>query len=247
MRTFEPDSEPMTVMKRTCFTAVPVLAIALLAGCATAPMPPRAHPDVTGPQWQRLFAEDLSNAVDEAGVWSYQDGLLTAEEDVVLWTDRQYDDFILDLEFRNAEGTNSGVFIHASDLDDWVASSIEIQIADDYAEQWATAPPTWQAGAIFGHKPATTRTVRQPGEWNRYTITTQGDMVWVMLNGELVNEMDMSEWTSAERNPDGSEIPEWLSRPVAELPRHGHIGLQGKHAGAPIWFRNIRIRELNHR
>jgi hypothetical protein len=56
--------------------------------------------------------------------------------------------------------------------------------------------------------------------------------------------MDMSLWTSAKTNPDGSEIPSWLSTPFAELPTQGRIGFQGKHAGAPIWFRNIRIREL---
>jgi hypothetical protein len=28
------------------------------------------------------------------------------------------------------------------------------------------------------------------------------------------------------------------------LPTRGFIGLQGKHAGAPIYFRNIKIKEL---
>jgi hypothetical protein len=56
--------------------------------------------------------------------------------------------------------------------------------------------------------------------------------------------MDMSQWTSAKKNPDGSKIPSWLSRPVAELAPKGYIGLQGKHAGAPIFFRNIRIKEF---
>ncbi len=46
------------------------------------------------------------------------------------------------------------------------------------------------------------------------------------------------------KNPDGSDIPEWLSKPAASLPLEGHIGLQGKHAGAPIYFRNIKIKEL---
>ena len=64
------------------------------------------------------------------------------------------------------------------------------------------------------------------------------------LNGKKVTEMDMSRWTSAKTNPDGSPIPEWLSTPFAELPTKGYIGLQGKHAGAPVWFRNIRVREL---
>jgi hypothetical protein len=57
--------------------------------------------------------------------------------------------------------------------------------------------------------------------------------------------MDMSLWTSAETNPDGSEIPPWLSKPKAELATRGRIGLQGKHAGAPIYFRNLKIKELD--
>ena len=56
--------------------------------------------------------------------------------------------------------------------------------------------------------------------------------------------MDMGLWTSAKKNPDGSEILAWLNKPLAEHPTKGKIGLQEKHAGAPIWFRNIKIREL---
>jgi len=56
--------------------------------------------------------------------------------------------------------------------------------------------------------------------------------------------MDMGQWTSAKTNPDGSEIPAWLSRPFAELATKGRIGFQGKHAGASIFFRNIKIQEM---
>jgi hypothetical protein len=30
---------------------------------------------------------------------------------------------------------------------------------------------------------------------------------------------------------------------MAELVNKGHIGLQGKHGGAPIFFRNMKIKE----
>lgn len=224
-----------------------IFATALLFGLAAtvqAQTPPSTHPDTSEPGWVDVFAPDLSNAIYPEGVWTFEDGVLTASEDRVLWTSKVYDDFILDLEFQNAPGTNSGVFIHGSDLNNAVPYSVEVQIADDYAEQWANAPATWQAGAIFGHKAASERTVKQPGEWNRYTITAIGPKIWVLLNGTLVNEMDMREWTSSATNPDGSEIPEWLSVPKADLPNIGHVGLQGKHAGAPIYFRNVRIKEL---
>ena len=86
--------------------------------------------------------------------------------------------------------------------------------------------------------------VKQPGEWNRYTITCFDERIWVMLNGAMIIEMDMSQWTSAKTNPDGSTIPPWLNKPLAELPTMGRIGFQGKHAGAPIWFRKMKIKAL---
>ncbi len=42
-------------------------------------------------------------------------------------------------------------------------------------------------------------------------------------------------------------IPEWLldpNRPVADMPTSGQIGLQGKHGGAPIFFRHIKFKAL---
>lgn len=223
-----------------------VLACTVLFGVAALSAPAQSlHPDTSGPEWSELFASDLADAVRPGKVWTMAEGILTASEDQVLWTSRVYDNFVVDLEFRNAEATNSGVFVYVSHLIDWVPNSIEIQIADDYAQQWANAPATWHAGAVFGHVAPTTSAVKQPGEWNRMTITCRDEQISVVLNGERVSAMDMSQWTSATENPDGSEIPEWLSIPKADLPTYGHIGLQGKHGDAPIWFRNLRIRELN--
>ena len=216
------------------------------AWCSTAfaQVPLTEHPDTSGDGWVDLFRPDLSNSIRPEGVWTVEDGVLTASEDQALWTSKVYDDFILDLEFKNAPGTNSGVIIHTSDVVNWIPNSVEIQIADDYADQWANAPANWQAGAVFGRKGADAKTVKQPGEWNRYTIAAQGTKIWVMLNGTLVNEVDMRDYTSAKTNPDGSEVPNWLSIPMAELPDYGHIGFQGKHAGAPIYFRNLKIKPL---
>jgi len=202
------------------------------------------HPETSAEGWTSLFSGDLSNAVYPEGVWTVADGVLTASEDQAIWTDRDYDDFVLDLEFKMGPGANSGVLLYTTDIEDWIPNSVEIQIADDSAEQWATSPPTWHCGAVFGRLAPSQSTAHPPGEWNRYTITARGPIITVVLNGAQVAELDMRKWTSAEKNPDGSEIPSWLSKPLSELPTHGRIGLQGKHAGAPIWFRNVRIREL---
>jgi len=202
----------------------------------------RIHPNTR--KWSDLFEEDLSNAIFTEGVWTTEDGVLTASEDQAIWTKKDYENFVLDLEFKTAPGTNSGVVVYCTDMKNWIPNSVEIQIADDFAEQWAKSPKTWQCGAIFGHLAPTKSMVKKPGQWNRFTIKCVDQQIDVALNGERIASMDMSLWTSAKKNPDGSEIPPWLNKPLAEHPKKGKIGLQGKHAGAPIWFRNIKIREL---
>ncbi|CAN5532978.1 DUF1080 domain-containing protein [soil metagenome] len=209
-----------------------------------AQIPPKSHPKTTGLGWQDLFHMNLSNASYPANVWKFENGILTATEDEEIWTNKIYDNFIIDLEFQTAPGTNSGVIVYCSDTSNWIPNSVEIQIADDHDKQWAGSPATWQAAAIFGRLAADKSVVKKPGEWNKFTITCKDQNIWVMLNGETVTEMDMSKWTDAKKNPDGSEIPSWLSKPLAELPTKGHIGLQGKHAGAPIYFRNLKIKEI---
>lgn len=162
----------------------------------------------------------------------------------IIWSEADYENFVLRLEFKNGEGTNSGVFLYASDIENWVTDSIEVQIADDYAEQWLKRPRSWQCGAFFGRQRAYQRAVQQPGEWNQMVIVASGPMVTVHLNGVRVNTFDLREFTSAKTNPDGSATPPWLKKPPAGLPQKGKIGFQGKHGGAPIYLRNIEILEL---
>ncbi len=202
------------------------------------------HPNTSEKGWQNVFEKGLTNGIFPKGVWKDSAGIFTASKDEALWSKEQYDSFVVDLEFMNAEGTNSGVIVHATDIKDWIPHSVEIQIADDYSKEWSTVTPNWQCGAVFGHQPATNKILKHPGEWNHFTITCRGKMIWIALNGVLVNECNMDLYTSAKTNPDGSPIPAWLPNPMASLPLHGHIGFQGKHAGAPIYFKNIKIKKL---
>ncbi len=229
-------------MKKAALFPVVCLMFSLSACAADVPQP-EEHPDSSG--WEDLLATDLSNADAAEGVWSFEDGVLTASKDECVWTKKEYSDFVLDLEFRTAPGTNSGVIVYASDTSDWIPNSVEIQIADDFAKQWAEAPASWHCGAAFGHLAPTKSAVKRPGQWNLFTVTSKGRSISVVLNGERVLEMDMSLWTSARKNPDGSDIPPWLSKPLAEIPTRGRVGLQGKHAGAPIYFRNLKVKELD--
>jgi hypothetical protein len=192
-----------------------------------------------------LFGKDLSQAKYDKNCWTVQSGVLTASEDKVIWAEGDYENFALDLEFKTADGTNSGIIVYCTDPENWIPNSVEIQIADDYCQKWGTASKDWQCGAIFGHLAAKEqKVVKKPGEWNRMGVTCKGKIIEVVLNGKRITTMDMNKWTSGKLNPDGSEIPAWLPKPFAELPTRGMIGLQGKHADATIWFRNVRIKQL---
>ena len=215
------------------------LGLALTAFAAE----PLKHPESTK-GWEDLFAADLSNAVYPAGIWSFQNGELTATEDQAIWTKADFENCVIDLEFKTSEAANSGVFLYCSDMDKWVTSCIEVQILDDYADKWAKVDPTWKCGGIFGRLAPSKQAVKKAGEWNRYTIRCMGKQVDVVLNGENVLSMDMNKWTDAKKNPDGSAAPEWLGGPLSNMVTKGKIGLQGKHAGAPIWFRNMKVKRL---
>ena len=198
-----------------------------------------------GKGWKDLFGNNLSKAIYDKSIWKDSSGVITASKDDAIWSFDEYDDFILDLDFQNADGTNSGVIVHATDIVEWIPNSVEIQIADDYSKQWSKAAPTWQCAAIFGRKPATNKSLKPAGEWNHFTITCKGKMISIILNGTLVNECNMDDFTSSKVNPDGSTVPSWLKKPMSTLALRGHIGLQGKHAGAPIYFRNVKVFKLS--
>ena len=192
--------------------------------------------------WQEVFDADLSNAIFPAGVWTFEDGILTASKDKCIWTEKEYGDFVLDIDFKTQAGTNSGVILRNANIANWVPGSVEVQIADDHSEPWRSSDPTWQCGAIFGYLAPTKSTVKKPGQWNHMQIACKGRTITVVINDEKVNEMDMNLWTDARKNPNGSDVPKWLgNRPVSRSPLKGRIGFQGKHAGAPIYFRNLRI------
>lgn len=167
--------------------------------------------------WQPLFNNDLSDAMDEKGAWYYEGKILTASEDACIFTYVEYENFVIDLEFKNEIGTNSGVIVYCTDRNNWIPHSVEVQIADDYYFQDKGWVPTYMCGAIFGHLPPASTLVKAAGKWNHMNILCEGQRITVKLNGKIASDMDMALWTRGDKNPDGSDIPSWLPTPFAEL------------------------------
>ena len=123
-------------MKSIILAVAVALLNSSLATYAGESSPLKAHPNSKA--WVALFAADLSNAVFPAGVWSWKDGELTPKDkDEAIWSKKEYENFILDLEFNLASAANSVVFVYNSDMQNWIPNTVEIQLLDDPAPKWA--------------------------------------------------------------------------------------------------------------
>lgn len=217
-------------------TAVALAGCSSLGGCGSSEC-----------GWRSPITAPLKESADfEKGVWTLsEDGVLTASKDSALWLKGDYSDFVLDLEYKLEPAANSGVIIYASDVGDWIPNSVEVQLLDDYADKWKNDPPRLKNGGLYGHVGPKKSCGKPAGEWNHLTVWARGDYVKVSVNGTVTVDEDLSRYTSAKTNPDGTDIKPWLSKPLAGLPKHGAIGFQGRHKGASPYFRNIRIRQLS--
>ena len=197
-----------------------------------------------GEEWTDLFCEDLSNATLD-GKWEMKDGELVAKGDHAIWTRGNYKNYVLQLEFKVGAGSNSGILLHVTDPAKWIPNSVEVQVLDDSHKRWQKTPANQKCGSIFGRLAPSKSVGKGPGEWNTCQITCKERQIDVNLNGEHVITMDMDKWDSATKNPDGSTKPKWLPKPLSTHPAIGKIGLQGLHGGAPVIYRNIKIKKCD--
>jgi len=214
-----------------------LLVAALLLFCgASSQILADGNPDTSG--WKDLFAQDLSDATN-AEHWKWEDGTLVAKDHETLWTKESYSSFILDLDFKVANESNSGVFLRSGNIKDSLAA-LEIQVhADTDGSKYG------MVAAIYDAMPPSKSMAKPVGEWNHFTITCKGRLVIVVFNGEEVIHADLNDWTEAHKNPDGT--PNKFKVALKDFARTGPLGLQGLHgkAQAPVWYRNLKIKPLD--
>jgi len=136
-----------------------------------------------------VTASERSAAPAGGSHWEVVDGLLMpcGEPTGYLTSDQSYKDFILSIEFKCGEETNSGVFVRSPQE----TGGYEVQI-------WKQQPAGYNTGAIVG----TAKTARDyrftPDQWNHFQITAEGDHIEVVLNGETT--LDIHDAQFAEGN-----------------------------------------------
>lgn len=210
-------------------TAIIAVGFALVGG------PSAGHAAETAKRgWVNLLEGGLKEHWSTTGNWSFEDGVATltprpgergwSRWSAYLWSKEKYGDFEIEFEYKVQKGGNSGFYFRVADVNDPVAKGIEVQIYDSASVPDSRALNDHDSGGIIPGVPPKKRAAKPAGEWNKFHITNKDDKLTVVLNGEEVNEVDLSKGALSKR------------------PKVGYIGFQD-HA-LPLSLRNIRIREL---
>jgi hypothetical protein len=245
---------PLLALSATCFLA------AGLAGAAD-----NAPPE----GFAALFnGKDLTGwtvPAGDNGHWKVVDGAIDydaeseAKGDKSLWTDREFVDFVLQVDWRIKEtpfiNPNVPYILpdgtHARDI---TGKPMRMALPDSDSGVFIRGSGRHQvniwcwpigSGELYGIRmdPRTAPDLRSAvtprtqadkpvGEWNRFEITVRGSTVTVVLNGKTVIP--------------GATIPDLPARGRVALQHHGGKK-DGKWAGPPslLQFKNIFIKELD--
>ena len=144
---------------------------------------------------KKLFnGKDLSGwVIYGTEKWYVEDGLLISESGPdkgygYLGTEENFDDFEINLQFKQEANGNSGVFIRST-VDGTKVSGWQVEVAppgndtggiyESYGRGWLVKPEPEKDKAL------------KFGEWNKMKIVVKGDNVTSYLNGvEMVNFTD---------------------------------------------------------
>ncbi len=146
---------------------------------------------------------------------------------------KKYSDFVLKLEYRLPPGGNSGVGLRFPDKGNPAFDGIEIQILDDDDPQYKDIIEAQHTGSLYYEAAAKQGAAKPDGEWNSYEITCLGRQVKVVLNGKVINDVDLDKYTTS-HGKDHSAL--------ADRPEYGRVGMQSH--DTRVDFRNIQIKDL---
>lgn len=239
-------------MFRTAFAILALLTLTIsLAAQEPTPALPKAFINGEGPDWVTLTFDDFVRVNCDPETWSTKDGVIycTGQPVGVTRSVKQYTNFEMVAEWcHRKSGGNSGFFLWAAEdaLQDVPRGTlprcgIEIQVLDHgYTEQYEKRTgkkPDWFStnGDVFpvgrsklepfppvspnGQRSFPRKNLSKGiDQWNHYYVRAINGEVRLWVNGEEV---------SGGKNAE---------------PRSGHLCLESE--GAPVEFRNIRIREL---
>jgi hypothetical protein len=177
--------------------------------------------------------------------WQVQDGAITLTEGGAgdLITTEEYGDFELELEWKIAEGGNSGIIFHVHEDPKFKATyntGPEMQVLDDErhpdAKQGKNGNRT--AGSLYDMLPPAKKATKPAGQWNKVKLVIKDGKAQHWMNGVKTVEYATKgpEW---DKMVADSKFKGWEGFGKYDK---GHIALQDH--GDKVMFKNIKIRPL---
>ena len=203
-------------------------------------------------KWVSLFdgkTIDKWHGYNKEGVpsqWQVEDGsiVLTAGGAGDLVTNDEYEDFELELEWKIAEGGNSGIMYHVVEDKKYNATYLtgpEMQVLDNERHPDAKQGKNGNrvAGSLYDMLPPSDPSAYKPaGEWNKAKLVIKDGKATHYLNGKKIVEYPTS-GPAWDKMVADSKFATWEAFGKSSK---GKIAIQDH--GDKVWFRNIRIREL---
>ena len=191
--------------------------------------------------------KDLTGWAGETENYFVEDGAITCkpEKGGTIFTEEQYGDFSVRLEFQLPPAGNNGLAIRypGEGHGTW-DSFCELQVLDDghpkyndpdYPKFYDLNPRQAHA-SVYARIPAQRGYLRPTGQWNFQESTVVGSTVKVELNGFVILEADVAK---ADPETFMYELDHFPGRNNTK----GHFGFNGHND--PVRFREIRIQKLD--
>ncbi len=186
-------------------------------------------------EWRNYGATDPDDG------WRVQDGMMMLASkgagDIV--TRKSYGDFDLVLDWRIAEGGNSGIFILVDENEKPIYHSApEIQILDNERHSDREID-SHRSGSLYDLVASHPSSQKPQGEWNTVRIRLQDGLLNIWQNdvSTATIVIGSTTWDTLVGN---SKFADWDGFGASS---GGRIGLQDH--GDTVWFRNLKIRELD--
>lgn len=173
-------ADPLTVTESAAVQP-PAAPVADSSVEASAPEPVLLAAEELAEGWISLFDGHtlFGWTADSQADWRVEDNsiVVSSGEKGLLHTTTQFADYVLRVEFRAEQGTNSGIFLHTSPQpQDMTTDCYELNIAE--------ADNPFPTGSLVHRQKADAEA--PSGQWYAYEVTVDGDRVVVKLNGQQV-------------------------------------------------------------
>lgn len=178
---------------------------------------------------------DLTGWAGPVNEYEVKDGALLCRpgRGGTIYTQEEYSDFVVRLEFKLPAGGNNGLAIRYPGKGDTAyAGMCELQVIDNEDPQYKDLDKRQYHGSAYGMVPAHRGYLRAPGEWNYQEVTVIGSTIKVELNGTVILDCDLSKVSQYM----GNSAHPGKDRTV------GHFGFAGHND--PVQFRNVAIKRL---